>query len=62
MTRREAAIVTAYTGILIGPFSDFHAYVEQLLGREVQHVEMDEAFFAALKERAKADFVGIPVS
>lgn len=35
MTKREAAIVSAYTGILIGSFSDMHEYVEEKLQRSV---------------------------
>lgn len=32
MTKREAAIVSAYTGYLIGEFSDFQAYAEEVMG------------------------------
>lgn len=32
MTKREAAIVSAYTGYLIGEFKDYHAYVEEIMG------------------------------
>ena len=35
LTRRQAAILSAYTGILFGPFSDFHAYAEEKLGHQV---------------------------
>tara|TARA_R110000868_G_scaffold162439_1_gene393687 strand:+ start:27193 stop:27384 length:192 start_codon:yes stop_codon:yes gene_type:complete len=35
MTKNEAAIVGAYTGILIGSFSDMHKYVEKIMGRPV---------------------------
>ena len=35
MTKREAAIITAYTGILIGKFNDFHKYIEEKAGRGV---------------------------
>lgn len=32
MTKIEAAIVSAYTGILIGEFEDFHDYAEEVMG------------------------------
>ena len=35
MTKKEAAIISAYTGILLGEFSDMHEYIEQILGRPV---------------------------
>jgi len=35
MTKREAAIVSAYTGILIGSFSDLHQYIEEIMKRPV---------------------------
>ena len=37
MTKREAAIVSAYTRYLIGEFSDFHAYAEEVIGRRKVH-------------------------
>jgi len=35
MTKNEAAIVSAYTGVMIGDFSALHEYVEKILGRPV---------------------------
>jgi len=35
MTKHEAAVVAAYTGILIGEFSELHAYIEKTMGRSV---------------------------
>lgn len=32
LTRRQAAIIGAYTGITCGPFSDIHEYVDSLPG------------------------------
>ncbi len=40
MTRREAAIVTAHTGHLVGYLDDFYEYVEELYGRKIGTVEM----------------------
>ena len=62
MTKQEAAIVAAYTGILIGDFSDMHEYVEKKMGRPVWTHEMaSEKFVQELKEATKEDFVNIPV-
>ncbi len=34
MTKREAAIMSAFTGIMIGSFSDMHKYVEEIMKRK----------------------------
>lgn len=60
MTKREAAIVSAYTGYLIGEFSDFHAYVEEIMGRPVSTHELPN-IADELKEKSKKDFMSIEV-
>lgn len=35
LSREDAAIVGAYTGVLCGPFEDLHAYIERKMGRPV---------------------------
>lgn len=59
MTDREKAIVMAYTGacMLTGDkFQVFHKYVEEIMGRPVQTIEM--GFIAdEIKEKSKADFM-----
>lgn len=40
MTKREAAIVSAYTGIMLGKFSDMLGYIEEILGRPVHTHEL----------------------
>lgn len=35
MTKREAAIITAYTGVFIGDLDEFYKYAKELLGRPV---------------------------
>ena len=63
MTRREAAIVSAYTGILIGKFQDMHEYVEQIMHRPVFTHEMgNKAIAQEIKEKSKADFISITVN
>jgi len=62
MTREEAAIVSAYTGILIGGFDGFHEYAEELLGRPVfTHEFGDSEIAQELKDKSKQDFVSIEV-
>ncbi len=40
MTRRESAIIGAFTGVLCGPFDALHEYVEEVMGRPVFTHEM----------------------
>lgn len=62
MTKQEAAIVAAYTGYLIGQFSDMHEYIERILGRPVFTHELgSKALAEQIREAAKADFVGMEV-
>jgi hypothetical protein len=62
MTRQEAAIVSAYTGILIGKFSDLHRYIETLLDRPVfTHELADDSLFDKIKAKAKKDFISLEV-
>lgn len=63
MTNQEAAIITAYTGVMIGDFAYFHEYVEKILGRHVWTHEMaSRAVADEIKAAAKADFLAIEVS
>ena len=39
LTKEQAVIISGFTGILCGEFSDFHADVEKRLGRGVQTFE-----------------------
>jgi len=58
MTKREAAIVSAYTGFLCGAFTDMHEYVEELFcGPVFTHQLGDRDFVKRLKEMAKPDFI-----
>ena len=58
MNKDEAAIVSAYTGFLIGDFSDMHAYIEKVLGRSVYTHEMaGKDFEEEIKAKTKNDFV-----
>ena len=62
MTKKEAAIVAAYTGYLIGEFGEMHKYVEEIMGRPVWTHEMaNEEFMNKLREKIKQDFITIKV-
>lgn len=62
MTKREAAIVGAYTGILLGKFDDLHEYIEQIMERPVfSHELADKQTFEQIKAKAKPDFISIVV-
>jgi len=63
MTKREAAIVSAYTGFLLGSFADMHEYAEELFGRPVWTHEFGAKEVAdKLKELAKPDFISLSVA
>jgi hypothetical protein len=60
MNKREAAIISAYTGFLIGDFSDMHKYVEKIMDRPVFTHEMGfKPFAKELREKSKPDFIKI---
>lgn len=57
MTRREKAVVSAYTGILCGNFDGFHEYVEEIMERPVwTHEFANQATMDEIKSRAKSEF------
>ena len=62
MTKREAAVVTIFTGILIGNFSDAHEYAESLMGRPIfTHEFASEELAKELERLSRQDFIGIEV-
>lgn len=63
LTKREAAIITIYTGVLIGEWSDAHRYAQELMGRPVwTHEFADSKMIEELRKRSRLDFVDIPVA
>ncbi|CAB4174338.1 hypothetical protein UFOVP1138_77 [uncultured Caudovirales phage] len=63
MTKREAAIVTAHTGMLVGKFEDFHAYVAEIMERPVYMHEMGIRDIAGkIKSLAQEDFIELEVT
>lgn len=60
LTREQAAIIGAFTGIAAGPFSDIHGYAERVLGHPIwTHQFADSELMEALKEAARDDFIAI---
>jgi hypothetical protein len=63
MTKEEAAIITAYTGIIMGRgdvFGEFHRYAEHLMGRPVlTHEFASLDLMCELQERSKPDFIAM---
>lgn len=60
MNKREAVVVTAYTGIGMSKFDDFHEYVEEIMGRPVwTHELARKEVWEELKELSKAEFLEI---
>ena len=65
MNKREAAIISAYTGIGFGGyhFSEFHKYVEEKFGHPVFTHEMaNQSFWDKLKELCFDDFKALEAS
>lgn len=63
MTKKEAAIIMAYTGttLLTGEdFSIFHKYIEDKLERPVwTHELADKAVWEQIKEASREDFINL---
>jgi hypothetical protein len=62
MNKREAAIVSAYTGFLCGNFADMHEYVEEVFGYPIfTHQFGDKEFFDQIHEKTKNDFINLKI-
>ena len=60
LTKREGAVISAFTGIMMGKFGDMHEYAEELLDTPIYtHSFGDKEFAKQLKEVSKADFIAI---
>lgn len=60
MTKREAAIITAYTGVFIGDVDELYKYVSEIMGRTVFTHEFDR-MADEIKEKAEKDFLALKV-
>ena len=60
LTKEQAAIIGAYTGVLCGKFASMHSYIENKLGRPVwTHQLADKKVTEEIAEKTKADFLSI---
>ena len=63
ITKREAAIITAHTGMMLGSFSDFHEYVEHIMDRLVWTHEMSRKEISnEIKQLSKNDFIHLNIN
>ena len=60
ITKRQAAIISAYTGLAFGNFSDTREYIEELMKKDssVDPFGFDDS----LKSASKQDFLDLPVN
>lgn len=61
MSEREAAIVSAVTGVVIGNWTNLYKYIEELMGRPLQLSDMD-GLRDTIREKAKPDFMALSVT
>ena len=60
LTKEQAAIIGAFTGIACGPFRDIQEYAEKKFGRPIwTHEFADRELAEELKELAREDFLDI---
>lgn len=61
LTRRQAAIIGAYTGVTCGPFEDIHEYVDSLPGfKGIGTISFSmEAVAKQITEASRADFLAL---
>ena len=62
MNKKEAAIVSAYTGILIGSFDEAHQYMQKIMGRPLYTHELAfEGIVEEIKKKSWIDFINIKI-
>ena len=60
MTKEERLIVSAYTGVLMTSFNEFHKFAEEKLGRPIfTHEFADKVVIDDLKEAVYGDFMSL---
>jgi len=64
MTKREALVVSAYTGFLCGvTFADLHEYIEEVLEHPVfTHELASSSMIQLIKEKSRDEFIAIKVN
>lgn len=60
LTKEQAIIISAYTGVLCCNFTDLHEYIEKVMGRPVFTHELgDGLFWDDLRDKIKKDFLSM---
>jgi len=60
MNKREAAIISAYTGMLCCPFGDFHKYIEEIMNRPAYTHELaSQNIMDRIKQSSEKDFINL---
>jgi hypothetical protein len=58
MTKREAAIISLYTGVMVGNFADMHKYAEELMDTPIfTHQFGGAEYVKTMKEKCRPDFM-----
>ena len=60
ITKREAAIITAYTGVVLGEWVEAKKYIDEIMGRDLFTHELP-VLVGEIHEKAKADFINLKV-
>jgi len=58
LDKEQAAVISAYTGYLLGDFSEMHGYAEKKLGRPIWTHQFP-SIREELREAAKEDFISM---
>jgi hypothetical protein len=61
ITRREAAIITAYTGVTLGDFDAFSDYATEKMGSIGSAQMASKAWWDELHEKSKGDFLSLQI-
>lgn len=60
LTKEQAVVISAFTGVLACDFGDMHEYIEKKLGRPVFTHEMaSEKVMEEIKAATKQDFLSL---
>lgn len=60
LTRKQAAVIGAYTGVLVGRWQDLHEYIDGIMERPVYSHELgDKKIAREIKAKAAKDFLAI---
>ncbi len=61
MTKREAAIISAYTGMLVGDYDEYIKYVEEKLNGEPSWGQSILKIQKEIRDAAKEDFMNLDI-